>query len=376
MSRLLHVANWVAFLFSAGWISDPLNDILGRRGVIFLAAIFSVLSPFGMALSQTWVQLLVCRGLLGIGMGLKEVTVPVFSAENAPTAIRGALVMSWQIWTAFGILMGYSANLAFGRVPEISWRLQLGSAFLPAVFLLAGVWFCPESPRWYLKKGQHAKAWKSLLRLRNTPMQAGRDLYYIHKLLEYEEQLIQESGLNVNGGLFTRFVELFTIPRNRRATAASGIVMIAQQMCGINIISFYSSTIFQLSGVSSFTALWASWGTGLINFVFAWPAVWTIDTFGRRTLLLFTFPNMFWTLLAGGLCFLIQKEVVESTARLAAVATFIYLFEAFYSPGKSSPSCQQFILPCLFSSLLTTTDCRRGSRPIHVLGRSLPSLSS
>lgn len=66
---------------------------------------------------------------------------------------------------------------------------------------------------------------------------------------------------------------------------------------GINIIAFYSATIFKESGISDYTALWASFGFGLINFLFAWPAVWTIDTFGRRTLLLFTFPNMFWTLL-------------------------------------------------------------------------------
>lgn len=266
-------------------------------------------------------------------MGLKEVTVPVFSAENAPTIIRGGLVMSWQIWTAFGIMMGYASNLAFGRVPEISWRLQLGSAFFPAVPLVLGIWFCPESPRWYLKKGKHLKAWQSLLRLRNTPLQAARDLYYVHCLLEYEHKLIQEAGLDVNGSVFTRFIELFTIPRNRRATLASGIVMLAQQMCGINIISFYSSTIFTLSGVNPFTALWASFGTGVVNFAFAWPAVWTIDTFGRRALLLFTFPNMFWTLLAAGLCFLIEPGVPDSQGRLAAVALFIYLFEAFYSPG-------------------------------------------
>lgn len=53
-----------------------------------------------MATSQTWGQLVACRILLGIGMGLKEVTVPVFSAEVAPTNIRGGLVMSWQVWTA------------------------------------------------------------------------------------------------------------------------------------------------------------------------------------------------------------------------------------------------------------------------------------
>lgn len=75
---------------------------MGRRGVIFVAAIFSLLAPFGMAVSQTWGQLAACRMLLGIGMGLKEVTVPVFSAENSPTLIRGGLVMSWQVWTAFG----------------------------------------------------------------------------------------------------------------------------------------------------------------------------------------------------------------------------------------------------------------------------------
>jgi MFS family permease len=55
-----------------------------------------------MAVTQTWEELVVTRALLGIGMGLMEVTVPVFSAENAPTNIRGGLVMSWQVWKAFG----------------------------------------------------------------------------------------------------------------------------------------------------------------------------------------------------------------------------------------------------------------------------------
>lgn len=80
-----------------------------------------------------------------------------------------------------------------------------------------------------------------------------------------EELLIASSGVAINGGLFTRFVELFTIPRIRRATQASGIVMIAQQMCGINIIAFYSSTIFQQSGFDVTQALWASWGFGIVN---------------------------------------------------------------------------------------------------------------
>ncbi|KAI8717111.1 MFS domain-containing protein [Fusarium sp. LHS14.1] len=341
---------YITICLFAGWISDPLNNWMGRRGVIFVAAILSLLAPFGMAVSQTWGTAR-CVMLLGIEMGLEKVTVPVFSAGNSPAIIRGGLVMSWQIWTAFGasptgnelesqltrlegIFLGTCSNLAVGKTGDISWRLQFGSAFIPAVPLVIGTWFCPESPRWHLKKGKYFKAWQSLLRLRNTPVQAARDLYYIHCLLEQEKALVHESGSKVTSNVFTRFVELFTIPRIRRATWASGIVMIAQQMCGINIIAFYSATIFKESGISDYTALWASFGFGIISFIFAWPAVWTIDTFGRRTLLPFTFPNMFWTLLAAGFCYLIEPNLENSSARIAAVATFVYLFCAFYSPGR------------------------------------------
>ena len=233
--------------------------------------------------------------------------------------------MSWQLWTAFGIFLGTCANLAANRVGHGAWRYQLGSAFIPAVPLAALIFFCPESPRWYIKKNRYRDALKSLLRLRNTPIQAARDLYYIHVQLEVEQEFIGK------GNVFVRFLELFTIPRCRRATLASFVVMIAQQMCGINIIAFYSSTVFREAGASDFEALWASWGFGLINFLFAFPALWTIDTFGRRSLLLFTFPQMAWTLLAAGLCTLVPKP---SGAHVPLVAVFIYLFAAFYSPGE------------------------------------------
>ena len=219
-------------LSSVAWIADPINAVLARRGTIFIAAIFSLLAPIGSGLVQKWGQLVATRILLGIGMGLKEVTVPVYSAEIAPKAIRGGLVMSWQVWTAFGILLGTAANLVFVNSGSIAWRLQFASAFIPAVPLLCGIWFCPESPRWLMKKRRLGKAYKSLLRLRNSPLQAARDLYFIHAQIVYEDTLLEESGLAKTSNMFTRFVELFTIPRLRRATQASGVVMIAQQMCG------------------------------------------------------------------------------------------------------------------------------------------------
>lgn len=322
---LVNAAPYIASAFLGCWLSDPLNNYFGRRGTIFFAAVFCLLSVIGSACTQNWYQLFICRLLLGIGMGSKASTVPIYAAENVPASIRGGLVMSWQMWTAFGIFLGFCANLALYQVGKIAWRLQLGSAFLPAVPLVIGIYFCPESPRWYMKKGMYKKAYGSLLRLRNTPLQAARDLYYVHA------QLIEESAIIGQSSYITRFTELFTIPRVRRATLASFTVMLAQQMCGINIIAFYSSSVFTQAGQSERTALLASFGFGLVNFVFAFPAVWTIDTFGRRGLLLFTFPNMAWTLLATGLCFLIPGT---GPGHIGPIALFIFMFAAFYSPGE------------------------------------------
>jgi len=90
------------------------------------------------------------------------------------------------------------------------------------------------------------------------------------------------------------------------------------------------------AGSSNIVALLVSWGFGMTMFVFAFPALYTIDRLGRRTLLLSAFPNMFWTLLATGMSFYIPSE---STAHLGLIALFIFLFVAFYSPGEG---------PCAF----------------------------
>lgn len=93
-------------------------------------------------------------------------------------------------------------------------------------------------------------------------------MYYVHAQLSEEFAVLQGSTY------IGRFMELFTIPRVRRATLASWVAMIAQQMCGINIIAFYSSTIFSEANYTVKASLLASWGFGLVNWVFAFPAVW------------------------------------------------------------------------------------------------------
>jgi len=96
---LVNAAPYYSAAILGCWLSDPLNFYLGRRATIFIAGIFCLFSVIGSGLSQTWPQLMVTRILMGIGMGTKASTVPIYAAENCPAAIRGALVMTWQMWT-------------------------------------------------------------------------------------------------------------------------------------------------------------------------------------------------------------------------------------------------------------------------------------
>jgi len=329
---LLGLVNGAPYLCCAVigcWLTAPLNNWLGRRGTIFLTATLSALTCIWAGCTNSWEHLFAARFVLGLGIGPKSATVPVYGAETAPPLIRGALVMQWQVWTAFGIMLGTVSSLVFYHVPDpasgitgLNWRLMLGSAALPAFFVMAQVWFCPESPRWLIGRGRYVEAYESLCRLRHTKLQAARDLFMINALLE-EEANIATGRLAI--------IELFAVPRNRRAALASGIVMFMQQFCGINVIAYYSSTVFRQAGFDEISALGATLGFGALNWIAAAPAIYTIDTYGRRTLLLVTFPLMAIFLLMTGMAFFIPET---SKARIAVVALGIYLHCIAYSPGE------------------------------------------
>jgi MFS family permease len=134
-----------------------------------------------------------------------------------------------------------------------------------------------------------------------------------------------------NKSYFQTFRELFTIPRVRRATLAAYTTMLAQQLCGINIVAFYSSTIFVEARFTTYAAELASTIFGLVNFIGAFPAVWTMDTLGRRSLLLLTLPFMAFTMGIAGASFSIPDD--HSTLRFGMTTAMIYLFCLLYSPG-------------------------------------------
>lgn len=101
--QILSLWNWcLTFLDSGAFIVDPLNKYLGRRGEIFLTALCLTATPIGSGFAQSWEGLFAARFIMGIGIGAKNATVPIYSAEMAPARIRGALVMFWQLWVVAG----------------------------------------------------------------------------------------------------------------------------------------------------------------------------------------------------------------------------------------------------------------------------------
>jgi sugar porter (SP) family MFS transporter len=334
---IVGIINSIIFLTAGligAFIVDPLNHYFGRRGEIFITACCLIATPIGSGFAQSWEGLFAARFIMGIGIGAKNATVPIYSAEMAPARVRGALVMFWQLWVTAGIFLGFCANVIVKDVPKIAWRLELGSAFIPAFVLAVGIYFCPESPRWLMKKGRHAEAFKSMVKLRAHPIIGARDYYY--SFVMYQEELKEARG----AGYFARLWDCFAVPRIRRANYGASTVMLAQQMCGINIISFYSSSIFKDAGYTRDEALYASLGYGAIQVVFTIPTLFLIDTKGRRYLTLWTFPFMCLFLLAAGLSLLNKGDDVSRAAKIGPVVLFVYLFTIMYCLGEGPVAFQ------------------------------------
>ncbi|KAJ6064040.1 Major facilitator superfamily domain general substrate transporter [Penicillium canescens] len=326
----INAAPWLSGSLIGTWLSDPLQEKFGRRPALFIAAVFCVALVIGTARCNSWESLLVCRILLGVGIGSKASIAPIFAAEAAPDKHRGQVLMLWQLFDA-------------------CWRVLLATAIIPAVVLLFLVFICPESPRFLIQRNRYADAYKSLLELRGTPIQATRDLYYIHAQLQAEavtvwnphegqswwsdreESYVYQKWMK-RGNFFKRMMYLATKPRTRRACVVALIVMASQQLCGINILAFYSSQLLNDDALfnSSTAVKWYNFGFGLANVLFTWPAYKLIDSRGRRPLLLTSFIGMFLSLVTISGFF----KIADRDTRVNLIATFsIIFFVFFYSIG-------------------------------------------
>ncbi|KFG82291.1 sugar transporter [Metarhizium anisopliae] len=343
----LGAANASPFFFAAlvGCpLSLPINYWFGRKGGISVAAILIFASSIGAIFVTSWTQMFGVRVINGIGMGIKAVSTPILASETAVGFWRGSAILAWQLWVAFGIMMSFVFNLIFTQAtnPTTTFRLIQGAPLVPAfALLIMALFVCPESPRFHLLKGPNysvEKAYTVLKRVRNTKLQALRDLYLVSKSIEQENM---DSGdldpqAMMSPGFFwvirdfaRQFFQLF---QRRRFDYLKQEELTLFILSIVNVCAFYSGIVFQQAGRSEsnvITNMAYSLGFGAINFVFALPAVRSIDTLGRRRWLLLTLPFMAVFMLGAGL----SENVRDDATRNGVTACFLFLFAVAYSPG-------------------------------------------
>jgi sugar porter (SP) family MFS transporter len=266
-------------------MSGRVSDLFGRRKVLVFTALTFIIGSLASALSSNIISLIVGRVILGVAIGVGSFTAPLYLAEIAPQRIRGMLVSLNQLAITIGIVFSYLINYYFSAQGEWSWMLGLG--VVPAVILLLGTIYLPESPRWMILKGWEHKARDILQRIR-----AGEN---INKEFDEIRQTVEiEKG--VHRLLFAKWV--------RPILFISLGLSFFQQVTGINAIIYYAPTILQIAGFKhASNAILATFGIGLVNVLFTIIALPLLDRWGRRPLLLSGLLGMFISLFVMGIAF-------------------------------------------------------------------------
>src|SRR5829696_5097340 len=201
----------------------PLSDRFGRRPIVLLAAVIFAVGAIAAALTPNVGLLIVARFILGLGVGLASLIVPLYIAEIAPPDSRGALVSLNQLMITIGILVSYLVGVAF--TPIEGWRWMFAVAIIPAAVLGVGMFFLPETPRWLYENGFTERARAVLRRtLAGDEAEVEREIQEIEKIRRVEEEQEQVG-----------YAELLK-PFIRPALIIGIGLAIFQQITGINTV--------------------------------------------------------------------------------------------------------------------------------------------
>ena len=298
--------------FSGG----PLSDRIGRRSTTLIAAVVFALGALIVAVAPSVFVIIVGRFVLGVGVGLASMIVPLYIAEIAPADRRGGLVSLNQLMITIGILLSYIVGVIFA--PIEGWRWMFAVALIPAVVLLVGMFRLPESPRWLFNKGQTDRARQVLSRSRSE-QEIEQEMQEMQDIKNQESQQQQQAGL---GELLSPYV---------RPMLIIGVgLAIFQQITGINTVIYYAPTILQNAGFSESGALVANAvGVGLVNVGFTILSVYIIDRVGRKPLLLIGLVGMTISLALLAIVFTTAGTEVSASLGLLTTACLALYIASF-----------------------------------------------
>ncbi|KAF9535704.1 general substrate transporter [Crepidotus variabilis] len=275
----------ITSLLSAGTFVGALaqaftSDRFGRRGSILIwAAIFTVGVAIQTGTEFSVVQLTIGRFVAGLGVGALSAIVPLYNGETAPKALRGTMLVLYQLQIIVGLFLSYILDLATHKIPSsASWRVPVGLQLLLGIILLSGIFFLPESPRHLLGIGRREEACRVIAALNGVP----EDDILVAELVGELDYAIKAEN---EGGKAT-WLECFSTRNSLWRRTMNGMMLqFIQQLNGQNFYYYYGDTFFQSAGteLSPYVIQVILGGVSVVGTI---PALRLIETWGRRRSLL------------------------------------------------------------------------------------------
>ncbi|EFN85164.1 Sugar transporter ERD6-like 6 [Harpegnathos saltator] len=314
--------SWIGSLttLGAGAICIPIGllaDLIGRRTSMLLMVVPFCVGWLLIIFSKSVLMFYFGRFITGVSGGAFCVAAPLYTAEIAESEIRGTLGSFFQLLLTMGILLTY----VLGSFVSMQ-TLSIISALVPLIFF--GVFFfMPETPFYYLQKGNEDAARKSLIQLRGTH-------YDVEAELQAQREVIEETKRNH----VSFSVAIRSTAAKKGFVIAYGL-MLFQQMSGVNSIIFYSADIFVKAG-SSIPANYASIIIGVVQVVAVFGSTLVVDRLGRRILLLSSIVSLLLATFVMGIYFYCIKHTHSfdniKWFAIIPLCVFIIMFNFGFGP--------------------------------------------
>ncbi|MBL7111049.1 MAG: sugar porter family MFS transporter [Bacteroidales bacterium] len=289
-------------------VAGRITDTIGRKKILLIVAILFALTSIGSALAFDLNSLVVARIIGGIAVGAASTVSPMYISEITPKRYRGSLVSMYQLFIVTGILVSYLINYSLNDIGENNWRWMFATGTAPSLLFLITIFLVPETPRYLFKKGDKEKALE-VLEMVNTPEESKNLAHEIDHSLQ-----VATSG----------FKSLLD-PSLRKVMLVGFGLAVFVQLSGINTIIDYAPKIFTTAGWRLDTGLFATFGLGIVNFIFTWVSILVIDKFGRRPLYILGSAGLALTLLC--------LSILDFTGNFKGIAVLIIImiYLAFFS---------------------------------------------
>ncbi|CAL5873598.1 uncharacterized protein PFLUO_LOCUS7879 [Penicillium psychrofluorescens] len=317
-----------------------IGDVLGRRRMLFAAGIVVIVGVILQATPFSLPQLIVARIITGLGVGAFTGTAPMYVSECASANARGRMVLMQGFFAIGGIVLAtwIEFGLFFAKDSQANFRFPIALQALFAIIVVSLIMFLPESPRWLVKRDRMENAREVLSALEDMPEDS--------ELVNQELDVIRETYLEEK----ENSASLFTMGPERlfhRLCLAIFVALLAQ-MTGVNIVTFYSTQIFEDHlGYAATEARIFSGCIQIWQFLCAGLSVILVDKIGRRRLLMAGAAGM--CVAQTALCGL-MSDLTNKAAGEAAI--FFYFVAMFFFPVGL------FLLPFMYAGEIAPLSIR------------------